>query len=97
MSAAQTWFGRVAQQVRIHRVLGMRPARVLLAIKRLDSHAPHEGGDVFAANRIAVLLEQVTQHPAAGKGMFQVKPIDPAHRHKIALGQRPGFVVDCSA
>ena len=60
-------------------------ALVELAIKRLDAHAPHQGGDVPAADREA-LAKQVAQHPAASERILQMQLVDPPHYRQISGG-----------
>jgi hypothetical protein len=47
----------------------MRLAQMGLAIQRLDAHAPHERRPMLAPDLTALLLEQIPQHPTAGKGV----------------------------
>jgi hypothetical protein len=70
-------------------VLGMRLAQMGLAIQRLDAHAPRERRHMLAPDLKALLLEQIPQHPAAGKGVFKVQFVDATHPRPPRLA-RPG-------
>lgn len=61
------------QQVQKHRMGRVLPARVRLAVKRLDAHAPHQRAHVAPADRDARPAQQIAQHPAAGERMLQVQ------------------------
>ena len=39
--------------------------------------------DMLAADRIAFPPQHVAQHPAAGKRMFQMQFVDPAHQRQV--------------
>ena len=89
--------GQMAQQIRVDRMPGMPAARVRLAVQRLDAHTPHQGRHVLAADREAVLAEQVAQHATPGERVFEVQPVDPAHEVEILLAHGPSPVVHAAA
>lgn len=62
---------------------GMAAAGIGLLVQRFDPHLPHQRGDMLAANLMALSLEHVAQHTAAGKRMFEVQRVDAAHQHQI--------------
>jgi hypothetical protein len=61
----------------------MSAAGVGLLVQRLDAHLLHQSGDVLAADLVALPLEHVTQHAAAGKWMPHVQFLDPPHQCQV--------------
>ena len=74
----------MAQQVRIDRMRGMAATGVGLLVQRFDAHLLHQRGDMLAADLMVFPLEHAAQHAAAGKWVFQVQLVNPAHQRQIA-------------
>ena len=53
--------------------------RVRAAIDRLDPHALHQRRDMAAADRNALAVQKVAQHPAARERVVQMQFVDPPH------------------
>jgi hypothetical protein len=51
--------GQTAQQVRIDPMLGMPATGIGLPIQGFDPHSPHQRRYMLAANRVAVLPQQI--------------------------------------
>ena len=74
----------------------MSPTGVGLPVQRLDTHLPHQRGNVSAPGEEVLLAQQVPHHPAARKRMFEVQLVDAAHQMKISVAHRSGLVVDAA-
>src|SRR5713101_4542060 len=98
MSIAQTWSGWVTGTLRSRydlvprrRLRGIGPA-----IDRLDSHALHQRRDMPAADHDALLVQQITQHPAARERPFEMQFVHLPHDGEIGRRNRPGQVVNAA-
>jgi hypothetical protein len=87
----------VSQQIREDRVLGIAPARALLAIERFDAHDSHEPADMASAYAIAFVAEHIAQHSRTGERIVGVQPIHLAHEFQIRCVDRSRLVVQRAA
>jgi len=53
------------------------------------AHPPHQGRHMLAADLDAFPIEQVAQHPAAGKRTREAQLVHPAHQREIRVRRRP--------
>lgn len=54
--------GQAPQQIRMDRMFGVLAARVGLAVQRLNAHGAHQRRHMLAADRLALLPQQIAQH-----------------------------------
>ena len=98
MSVAQTWFGAFdlhpAQKIGIDLVPRRGLARVRPPIDRLDPHALHQRRDMAAADRNALALQHVAQHPAARERIVEMQFVDAPHDLQVLGRNRPRLVID---
>ena len=98
MSSAQTWlarsmasprsaYGKTACAGCFLLVLG------LLAVQRLDAHAPHLRAHVPPSDLHALQAQQIPQHAAAGIRVIQVKAVDAPHERQFRFRDRRGVSV----
>src|SRR5215212_8657625 len=85
-----------AQQVRVDLVARRRLRGVRLAIDRLDAHAPHQRGDMPTADRHALGIQEIAQHPAAREREVEVQLVHPAHDREVGRGHGSRPVVDAA-
>ena len=71
---------QMAQEIGIDLVGGMPLAGVRLAIQGLNTHAPHQRGDMPPANRMASFPQEVPQHASSGKWIGQMKRVNLTHQ-----------------
>jgi hypothetical protein len=86
-----------AQQVRIHRMSRMLPARIGTPVQGLDAHALHERTDMLASDLEASPAQRVAQHPRTHERMLQVQRVNAAHQREIGIRHWPRQVVHRSA
>jgi hypothetical protein len=51
-----------------------------LAVDGRNPHPPHQGGHVPPTDPLALLPEEIAQHPGARKGILQMQLVNPAHQ-----------------
>ena len=83
-----------AQEIGIDLVARRGFAGVRAAVDRLDPHALHQRRDMAAADRDALAVQQVAQHPAARERVVEMQLVDPAHDRQIRGRHRPRLVID---
>jgi len=76
---------QVAQEIGVD-LMGRMPAvEMRLPIQGLNTHAPHQRGDMSSSNGVALLPQEIAQHPGAGKRMGQMQLVDPPHQRERRL------------
>jgi hypothetical protein len=65
----------------------------VLAVQRLDAHAPHQRAHVAPTDGDALQAQEVAQHPATRERVLQVQFVEPAHQGELGLVHRLGVVV----
>ena len=83
-----------AQQVGVDLVAGRGFAGVRTAIDGCDPDALHQARHVAPADRDALPVQEVAQHPAARKRVAEMQFVEAAHGPQILGRGWPGFVVD---
>jgi len=68
-----------AQQIRVDLVAGHRFAGVRTAIDGCDPHALHQARHVAPADRDALPVQEVAEHPAARKRVVEMQFVEAAH------------------
>ena len=83
-----------AQEIGINLVTRRWLAGVRPAIDRLDSHALHQRRHMATADRDALALQEIAQHPAACEGVVEMQFVEPPHDLQVLGRNRPGLIVD---
>lgn len=87
---------KIPQQVRVDLAPRRRFRRVRTAVERRDGHPLHQRRDVTPAHLTAFRFQKTLEHPAAGKGIFQMQLVDPAHEREIGVRGRARQVIDAA-
>ena len=61
------------------------------AIQGFDTHLSHQATDALAADRLPLIPEQVAQHSAPGKRIFQVQLVHLEHQRQVFRRGRFGL------
>jgi hypothetical protein len=86
---------QAAQEIRVDLVGRMPLTRPRPAIHRGDAHTPHQGRDLPSPNGMALLPEEIPQHPGAGKRIVQMQCVNPAHQRQYRVRNWFWLIVRC--
>lgn len=74
-------------------MLGVGLAGIGIAVKHPNTHLFHQGLYPLATDGMAILPQQVAQHPTGDEGLFEMQFIDPAHQRQMLGRHRLGRVI----
>jgi hypothetical protein len=82
-----------AQRIRIDLVPWRALAGTRLRRQRLDTHAPHQRGNVAPPDLRTITLQLPTQHACAHEGVLQVQRVNALHQRQLCRAGGLGQVV----
>src|SRR4029077_336755 len=85
-----------AQEIRVDLVAGRGFRSVRPPVDRLDPHPPHHRDDALATDLHALVVQQISQHPAARERVVEMQFVDPAHDRQIPRRYWPRLVVQAA-
>lgn len=84
------------QQVRIDFMSRLLLTGVGLAIQRRHTHPLHQGFDLLATDRDALVMQLIAQHSRPHERVFQMQFIQPPHQVQITLRDGFGQIIDAT-
>ena len=76
---------QVAQEIRIDPMGRLPAAEMRLPIQGLKAYAAHQCGHLPSSNGLALLPQEIAQHPRSGKRIVQRQCVDPPHQRERHL------------